>query len=291
MDWRQSAAQGGCPSSCMDTACSLPTCSVPGVQDIAFVRSQMANARVRKVTKPSDATGRVFTLADLGPINVLEAGPELAAHRHSPYPPAGRWAGPVCRANHSGLRDADARASRGSGRQRQALNWRNCRPSSTPSPRCVPDSPRVFDEWPSNAYISTSVVEGNPETLASAPIRLRRRLRINRQATVSLEGRGALAYWDHRLERVGGLPFDPGRAGQAHGAFPDARDSRGTRARHRAGRRRRFRRQEPHHAGGRCRCGHRDEGQASGALDRGSAGASARIGSLPRPYLRSDHFG
>ena len=61
--------------------------TMPGVQDIAFVRSQMASARVRKVTKPSGAAGRVFTLADIGPINVLEAGPELAAHRHSPYPP------------------------------------------------------------------------------------------------------------------------------------------------------------------------------------------------------------
>ena len=65
-----------------------------------------------------------------------------------------------------------------------------------------PDSPRVFDEWPSNAYITASVSEGNPETLASAPIRLRRRLRLNRQATVSLEGRGSLAYWDHRLNEL-----------------------------------------------------------------------------------------
>ena len=65
-----------------------------------------------------------------------------------------------------------------------------------------PDSPRVFDEWPSNAYISTSVNEGNPETLAAAPIRLHRRLRLNRQATVSLEGRGVLAYWDHRLDEL-----------------------------------------------------------------------------------------
>ena len=64
------------------------------------------------------------------------------------------------------------------------------------------DSPRVFDEWPSNAYLSSSVVEGNPETLASAPIRLRRRLRMNRQATVSLEGRGVLAYWDYRLDEL-----------------------------------------------------------------------------------------
>ena len=64
------------------------------------------------------------------------------------------------------------------------------------------DSPRVFEEWPSNAYISTTLVEGDPETLASAPVRLRRRLRLNRQATVSLEGRGVLAYWDYRLDEL-----------------------------------------------------------------------------------------
>src|SRR5947209_19177545 len=61
--------------------------TMPGVQDIAFVRSQAASARVRKITKPLDGAQRVFTLAEIGPINVLEAGPELAAHRHSPYPP------------------------------------------------------------------------------------------------------------------------------------------------------------------------------------------------------------
>jgi len=65
-----------------------------------------------------------------------------------------------------------------------------------------PDSPRVFDEWPNNAYISTRVLEGNPESLTSAPVRVRRRLRLNRQATVSLEGRGVLAYWDHRLDEL-----------------------------------------------------------------------------------------
>jgi len=61
--------------------------SMPGTQEIAFVRSQRAHANVRHVTKPSELTARVFTLADIGQINILEAGPELAAHRHSPYPP------------------------------------------------------------------------------------------------------------------------------------------------------------------------------------------------------------
>src|SRR5215813_7868586 len=104
--------------------------NMPGTQEIAFVRSQRAHANVRHVTKPPEAAGRVFTLADIGPINILEAGPELAAHRHSPYPQLAELPAVV-----------DVVAA------------------------MRPDSPRVFDEWPSNAYLSTRVVEGNPESL------------------------------------------------------------------------------------------------------------------------------
>src|SRR5215831_3868267 len=60
---------------------------LPGLKDVAFVRSQMAHARVRQVRKPEASADCVFTLADLGPIKVLEAGPELATFRHGPYPP------------------------------------------------------------------------------------------------------------------------------------------------------------------------------------------------------------
>jgi aerobic carbon-monoxide dehydrogenase large subunit len=175
---------------------------VPGVQDIAFVRSPMAHARIRRVIKPAEAGGgRVFTLADIGPINVLEAGPELSAHRHSPYPPLAdarvRYVGQTIaacvmptRAQAEDLADA----------VQVELDELPAVVDVVDAMR--PDSPRVFDEWPSNAYISTSVHEGQPETLAAAPIRLRRRLRLNRQATVSMEGRGALAYWDHRMDEL-----------------------------------------------------------------------------------------
>src|SRR5262245_40795484 len=60
---------------------------VPGMQDVAFVRSQVANGRVRGVTKPDGFAQNVFTFADLGPLTILEAGPELPQHKLSPYPP------------------------------------------------------------------------------------------------------------------------------------------------------------------------------------------------------------
>ena len=103
--------------------------------------------------------------------------------------------------SRSPLRHADTRAGGGSQRHRQRriggnAGDRGCRC------RDASGSPRVFDEWPSNAYISTTVIEGNPEIVGLSPVRLRRRIRLNRQATVSLEGRGVLAYWDYRLNEL-----------------------------------------------------------------------------------------
>ena len=56
-----------------------------GLLDIAFVRSPVAHGRLRRIVKPAGAEDRVFTLADLGPLTTLEAGPELAAFRASGY--------------------------------------------------------------------------------------------------------------------------------------------------------------------------------------------------------------
>ena len=174
---------------------------VPGVQDVAFVRSQMAHAKVRSVIKPAQSGTRVFTLADIAPVNILEAGPELSAHRHSPYPPLAdarvRYVGQTIAACVMPTR---AQAEDLADEVRVELEELPAVVDVVAAMRA--DSPRVFDEWPSNAYISTSVVEGNPEALAAAPIRLHCRLRLNRQATVPLEGRGVLAYWDHRLDEL-----------------------------------------------------------------------------------------
>ena len=174
---------------------------VPGVQNAAFVRSPLANARVRQVSKPADAAARVFTLADIGPINVLEAGPELSAHRHSPYPPLAdgrvRYVGQTIAACVMPTR---AQAEDVAAQVQVELDELPAVVDVVAAMR--PDSPRVFDEWPSNAYISTAVTEGDPQLLAAAPIRVHRRLRLNRQATVSIEGRGVLAYWDRRLDEL-----------------------------------------------------------------------------------------
>lgn len=174
---------------------------IPGVQDVAFVRSDMAHANLRRVIRPPGTAGHVFTLADIGPLNILEAGPELAAHRHSPYPALAdervRYVGqPIVAC----MQPTRAQAEDLADLVELELD---------PLPAVVdavaamrPGSPRVFDNWPDNGFIASAVNEGSPITVAAAPIRLHRQFRMNRQATVSLECRGVLAYWDHRNDEL-----------------------------------------------------------------------------------------
>jgi carbon-monoxide dehydrogenase large subunit len=174
---------------------------MPGVQDVAFARSQVANGRVREVVKPDGFAGSVFTLADLGPLTVLEAGPELPQHKLSPYPPLAdervRYVGQAIAAC---LQPTRALAEDLADRVTVDIEQLPAVVDSVAAMQ--PGSPRVFDYWSDNAYISSTVVEGDPQVLASAPVRIRRRFRMNRQATVSLECRGVLAYWDHRLNEL-----------------------------------------------------------------------------------------
>ena len=174
---------------------------VPGLQDVAFVRSPMAHARIRKLQKPSDSAHHVFTLLDISPIKILEAGPEIAAHRHSPYPPLAdrrvRFVGQTIAACVMPTRaEAEDLADK------VTVEFEELPAVVDAVAAMRPESPRVFDDWPTNSYLSSPLLAGDPDSLLSAPIRVRRRLRMNRQATVSLEGRGVLAYWDYRLDEL-----------------------------------------------------------------------------------------
>jgi carbon-monoxide dehydrogenase large subunit len=171
------------------------------MQDIAFVRSQMAHAHVRQVIKPDNGAHNVFTLADIGPLNILEAGPELAAHRHSPYPALAddrvRYVGqPIAACMAPTRAEAEDLADQVQPELEELPAVVDCVAAMKPG------SPRVFDQWPDNAYIASTVQEGSPALLSGAAVRLRRQFRMNRQATVSLECRGALAYWDHRNDEL-----------------------------------------------------------------------------------------
>ncbi len=172
-----------------------------GILDIAFVRSPVAHGRLRRIVKPAGAEASVITLADLGSLNILEAGPELAAFRHGPYPAladdrvryVGQTVAACIGASRAEAEDLAARVE---------LDIEELAAVTDSMAAMRPGSQRLFENWPDNAFIASTVSEGDVAALAAAPVRLRRRFRTHRQATASLECRGTLADWDPRLEEL-----------------------------------------------------------------------------------------
>ncbi len=176
--------------------------SLPSTQDVAFARSPMAHAVLRGLRKPAGQEHRVFTAADLGPLHHLTAGPEIPSFRNTVYPPLAegrvRFAG---QAAALCLAPSRAQAEDLAGAVELDLE---------PLPAVVdalaamrPGSPLVWEHWPDNAFIASTVSAGClADVAAYAPVRIRRQLKMNRQACASLEGRAVLAYWDRRLDEL-----------------------------------------------------------------------------------------
>ena len=189
---------------------------MPGMQDVAFVRSQVANGRVRQVIKPEGYAQSVFTLADLGPLTILEAGPELPAHKHSPYPPLAdervRYVGqPIAACLQPTRALAEDLADRVSVDLEQLPAIVDCVAAMQAG------SPRVFDQWADNAYITSSVVEGDHAVAglgARAPAPAVSDEQAGDRCARMPRSAGLLGPPDQRARR---LPVDPGRAGEAAG--------------------------------------------------------------------------
>lgn len=175
---------------------------MPGMREVAFVRSQYAHARLVGITVPPEFEGCVFTAAGLDDVHILDAGPELDAFRRAPYPPLAtdrvRFVGQSVAACV-----ADSRAQAEDIADTVQVQLEEL-PAVVDALAALEDGAcKLHESWPDNAYLRGSVASGDMAAIRrSAPVRITRKLKMNRQVTVHLEGRGVLAYWDHRLDEL-----------------------------------------------------------------------------------------
>src|SRR5215813_12838268 len=60
---------------------------LPGAMEVAFVRSPHAHARIRSISVPPEARGRVFTAADLPRVKPIRVVSHSAGAKSPPWPP------------------------------------------------------------------------------------------------------------------------------------------------------------------------------------------------------------
>ena len=171
-----------------------------GTQDVAFVRSPVAHGRIKALEAPEPYRASVFSASDLAAVKPIRAVSGLRGFKPSVQPCLAtdkvRFVGePVamCVASTRALAEDIAASVTVNIEELPAVHDMLAARSS---PAAL-----VHEQWGDNVFLET-FVETNFEPALNAPIKVTRQIKTSRQCMAPIEGRGAVALWDTRLEQL-----------------------------------------------------------------------------------------
>ena len=171
-----------------------------GLQDVAFVRSPLAHARIRSITVPEQFRSAVFTSADLIGVKPIRAVSGLPGFKISEQPVLATG-----KVRHVGeliaMCVAPTRAEAEDIAASVTLDLEELPAVHDMLQARQADAPLVHEHWGDNVFLE-SAFEVNIEAAFDAPIKVTREISTARQCMAPLEGRGVVATFDHRLDQL-----------------------------------------------------------------------------------------
>ena len=173
---------------------------LPGMQDVAFVRSPLAHANIRGIDIPPAHRGVVFTADDLAGVKPIRAVSGLPGFKISEQPPLA-----IGKVRHVGELVAMCVAATRADAEDIAASIR----LDLDELPAVHDmlagrakgAPLLHESWGDNIFLETNV-EVDIARALNAPIKITREIVTSRQCMAPIEGRGVVAHWDSRLEQL-----------------------------------------------------------------------------------------
>jgi carbon-monoxide dehydrogenase large subunit len=171
-----------------------------GMQDVAFVRSPLAHARIRGIDVPKAHREAVFTAEDLASVKPIRAVSGLPGFKVSVQPAlatgkvrhVGELVAMCIAATRAGAEDIAASVQLDLEELPAVHNMLAGRAAG---------APLLHDLWGDNIFLETKVEVDITHAL-NAPIKVTREISTARQCMAPLEGRGVVAHWDRRLEQL-----------------------------------------------------------------------------------------
>ncbi len=172
-----------------------------GMKDIAFLRSPLAHARLHGINVPERLRDRVFTHDDMTGVRAIRAVTGLPGFKVSEQPPLATG-----KVRHVGELVAmclgETRAEAEDVAAEIDVQFEELPVIVNMLQGQRSDSPLVHEDWGDNIYLESSFDGDLTEAKAAATVTMTKEFRTNRQCMAPLEGKGAVAYWDSRLEQL-----------------------------------------------------------------------------------------
>ena len=174
---------------------------LPGMLDVAFVRSPLAHARVHGIAKPAGFEASVFVHADLKGVSGIRADSGLAGFRSSIEPVLSyekvRYVGEPLAACV-----ADGRAAAEDIAELVSLNLEALPAVHDMTKARDADAPLLHETWSENVFLEAFVDTKFDVSAPSADVKISHTMRTSRQSMCPIEGRGIVAYWDNHVEQI-----------------------------------------------------------------------------------------
>ena len=174
---------------------------LPGMQEVAFLRSPLAHASIRDVRVPAKLRDRVFIAEDLGAVAPIRADTALPGFKSSVQPVLAqgkvRYVGELV-----AMCVADTRAEAEDMAAEIELELEPMPAVTDMLAARKADSALVHEPWGDNLFLSTLTEVDFEAVLEKATHSVTRELKTSRQAMSPLEGRAVLAHWNYRLGQL-----------------------------------------------------------------------------------------
>jgi aerobic carbon-monoxide dehydrogenase large subunit len=172
-----------------------------GMQEVAFVRSPVAHARLHRLHVPEQFRSAVFTANDMTGVKPIVSAPTVRGFKSSREPILAddklRFVGEIV-----AMCVAPSRAQAEDIAEAVILEFDELPAVTDVLAACQPGSPRVHNEWADNIVVEFMQDGAIEETARAAAITITKQIRTARQCMFPMEGRGVIAYRDARLGQL-----------------------------------------------------------------------------------------
>lgn len=172
---------------------------MPGMLELAFLRSPLAHARIISQMKPEQSDKRVFFGRDLTGVSGIRAVSGLPGFRPSTQPILADE-----KVRHVGEPIAaclaDSRAKAEDLTEKIDIVFDELPAVHDMTKARDKDSPLLHEDWDENSFLESNADINFEAAIADADVVIKRSFKTARQCMAPIEGRGLVAVWDRNLE-------------------------------------------------------------------------------------------
>jgi len=174
--------------------------TMAGLQEVAFLRSPVAHALIRSRRKPAAHAGNITFAEDAGLAPIVTRS-SIPGYKVSEYPAIA-----TDRVRHVGeivaMCVAPSRAEAEDLAETIEIDYEELPPVTSAAAGRAPGGALLHEHWGDNLFLQTHFDSGIDVVAATAPIRVDLELSCARQVMHPMEGKGLLAWWDHRAGQL-----------------------------------------------------------------------------------------